>query len=147
MVSDSDLQRVKANSPHLLQPVLETVNLIDYPFKVFTNNATLCLQSALQNGTLWHNHPGRPWVAWRWTNINALTMRHWASTQLFLLTMPGTPSLDAGQEIGRVSKASITVCNSKCWGWPADWYSKCGGWSGDWYSKSGGWSGDWYSQL
>lgn len=47
-----------------------------------------------------------PWTCWHWTNMSNLAGDYWAAMEMFLLSIPGTPSIINGQEIGRVCQST-----------------------------------------
>ena len=106
MIESSYLNRTAVDRPDLLSALTSAVDLVEQPLGLRPAPSGLPptplappLRADVAAGLRWQR--AGPWTVWRLVNMT-LSPGQAAALQLVMLVLPGTPSLTAGQEVGKV---------------------------------------------
>ena len=100
------VKSIEQESESFYRRVMDLTDLLHVPFTFSRNNRTVHLETQVQSGLQWQREAGDPWVMWTIHQMQSIDRVQLAAVQLYLLSIPGTPCIVAGQEIERVSAQS-----------------------------------------
>ena len=105
MLESSYLAIIKQDRPELYSAITASIDLIEQPLgltKVDTVLQTSRLEADIKAGLAWGNVMGGPWTSWTVANLKSLGSSTVTALEMLSLMLPGTPSVIAGQEVGKV---------------------------------------------
>ena len=108
MLESSYLALIKRDRPDLYDTVTAAIDLIEHPLTLSKDKidptmwSTTQLRADIDAGLAWGDIVGGPWTCWTVASLSSLGSSTVTAMEMLSLMLPGTSSIIAGQEVGKV---------------------------------------------